>query len=177
MLPAASFLFMLYAWFIVQVRSLSLQHHLLGVGTGEGDLMFHDLRRLSDQRHTRTAFTCSADRQGAPTALGSAIVESPCSGFAASSADSEVCGDPAAGWREHSNGGLPARVHRLKLPDAPGTRADDTLLQAGLLSPEGWNVRSAVYTHCWDPTAMKLFAGGGPLHMGYQGCSLALYTA
>lgn len=160
------------------MRSLTLQQHLLGIGTGEGDLVFHDMRRMSDHKQTLAAAAANR-RLSSPSSLGSATFESPCDGFAAASDGSQLYEDPDPGWRQHSTGRLPARVHKLVLPDAPSTQPDALLVQAGLMAGEslGDDVPSAVYTHCWDPTSMRLFAGGGPLQMGYKGCSLALFQA
>lgn len=114
------------------------------------------------------------------SSLGLVQLEHPLNGFAAPPVGSDVVADPDPAWQEESWGQLPARVQKLSLPDALSVQPDAQLVQAGLLDPTAWadgGMPSAVYTHCWDSSGMRLFVGGGPLQMGYKGCSLALFAA
>jgi len=45
-------------------------------------------------------------------------------------------------------------------------------LTSAALNYEGFH---AIYCHEWDPSGLKLLAGGGPLQYGLRGCYTALW--
>lgn len=144
-----------------QVRSLSLQHHLLGIGALDG-LFFHDLRRLSSQRDAAAAAAAAAHHSGySPVVVG---WQGGNFGGAVAEYDSS--------WVQTSTGSLPARVGCMGLPD-PGEMNAVERYMLQLDGGVGHNT-VGVYTHCWDPTGTQLFVGGGG--MIRKGCSLALFS-
>uniref|UniRef100_A0A383W3K0 DDB1- and CUL4-associated factor 12 beta-propeller domain-containing protein n=1 Tax=Tetradesmus obliquus TaxID=3088 RepID=A0A383W3K0_TETOB len=164
------------------VRSLSLHHHLLGLGCCGGQLLMHDMRKLSS---TAAAAACNSS--------SSSTAEQPQQVPFASGNVSSSIPPYSSSWVDGSTGDVPARVGCLGLPDlawrqpppaaaaAAGSgaaSADADVLWAPALSGSGSVVYDAselaVFTHAWDPSGTQLFMGGGPVVLAGKGCSLAL---
>ena len=157
------------------IRSVCISNNLLSFGTGRGKICFYDLR-------AEKFLPTTADPWDGP-----GVMPEP------------FAGTLVPGSRHPMMMQTIQRLPAVRAFDAvsdDGTEDDEDMASPSLVTPTqylevggGWlqendsfweyfagqRVRHACYTHAWDPSGTRLFAGGGPLAFGLTGGYMGLW--